>query len=86
MAVGDRVKAAFDIASLDQRGRRKSNAIPQGTSGTVIQEDQAQKVVVVKFDNGVTGVFGAPGSGIADTTDFLTQVAVSTGSLLHQQF
>jgi hypothetical protein len=82
MAVNDRVKTREDIASFDPKTKKfLPNAIPQGTVGTIIKEDLAQRVVVVKFDNGLTGVFGSRESGLPDTIDLLQQVSNPSGSI-----
>lgn len=83
MAVGNRVKVLNDIASYDPKTLKlKQNAVPRGTFGIVTQEDLTQQVVIVKFENGVTAVFGTPDSSLPDTTDSLEVVSNPTGSLL----
>lgn len=83
MAVGARVQALADIAShLPKTLRVSAKAIPRGTLGTVIQEDLTQRVVVVRFDNGVTGVFGSRTSGLPDTTELIAVVTATPESLL----
>ena len=42
----------------------KVDAIPSGTRGTIVSQDDIQGFVSVKFENGVTGNFGV---GLVDS-------------------
>ena len=66
MAVGDKVRTTRDIQSFDRDLRIRADAIPSGTLGEIIQQDNDKRFIAVSFENGINGTFGA---GLVDGLD-----------------
>ena len=66
MALGDKVAAIKDIRTFDKNLKIRNNAIPSGTIGEVIFQDDVNVVVSVLFENGIKGTFA---DGAVDTIE-----------------
>lgn len=64
--VGDKVAAIKDIQTFDKNLKVRSDAIPSGTIGKVVFQDDENVVVSVLFENGITGTFA---DGAVDTIE-----------------
>ena len=71
MAAGDKVRTTRDIRSFDKNLKIRADAIPSGTLGRIIQQDNDEKFIAVLFENGITGTFGA---GLVDGLDSVVVV------------
>lgn len=64
--VGDKVAAIKDIRTFDNNLKIRNDAIPSGTIGEVIFQDDENVIVSVLFENGIRGTFA---DGAVDTIE-----------------
>ena len=66
MALGDKVAAIKDIRTFDKNLKIRDDAIPSGSVGKVIFQDDKDAIVTVLFENGIKGTFA---DGTVDTIE-----------------
>lgn len=88
MAAGDKVATIRDIRSFDPKTNKiRADAIPSGSVGTVVIQDNSQRFVTVRFEfhrqgiKTIETIIGQFGDGLVDTVENSLVVVVEPVSV-----